>query len=431
MLSFDQAPPISATFRFFLTAPWFGVAAGLMLAWDGPAALVSRWTPATLALTHLLTAGFMLQAMCGALLQLIPVLAGGNVGRPLLLARLLHPTLVAGALTLAYCLADTRTRLLPVSEFLLGGGLGAFCVAVGIALSRSSSTGVSLAPLRAAVLGLAVTTLLGLLLAQVLSGRAAISLPDLANLHAAWGLGGWALMLLAGVSFTVVPMLQMTPPYPTWLPRLFVGTLEAALILALPVVFARGQAQAWILAIAVAVLSAMGFALTTLWLQHRRRGVRVDATLAFSRGAMLALIAASACWLAATCFPELAARPWMTQCIGILCLVGVFVSAISGMLYKIVPFIGWLKLPYRRGSSAAPPSIAEFITGRAMNAQMRLHFGTLALLLASLAIPQLTRPAGLAFAVSCGWLGANLIGGLRIYARLKDQSCASAEVHGS
>jgi hypothetical protein len=43
-LSFEQAPPISVPFRFFLTAPLFGMAAGLLLLWQGPAALASRWT---------------------------------------------------------------------------------------------------------------------------------------------------------------------------------------------------------------------------------------------------------------------------------------------------------------------------------------------------------------------------------------------------
>ena len=61
-LSFEQAPPISVPYRFFLTAPWFGVAAGLLLAFMGEDMLASRWTPGALAGTHLLVAGFMLQA---------------------------------------------------------------------------------------------------------------------------------------------------------------------------------------------------------------------------------------------------------------------------------------------------------------------------------------------------------------------------------
>src|SRR5262249_36134856 len=89
-LQFEQAPPIASTFRFFLTAPWFGVAAGLLLAWHGPAAFASRWGPQAMALTHLLTVGFMLQAMAGALLQVVPVVAGGNVRWPRGIAASVH-----------------------------------------------------------------------------------------------------------------------------------------------------------------------------------------------------------------------------------------------------------------------------------------------------------------------------------------------------
>ena len=78
-LSFDQAPPVSVPFRFFLTAPWFGVAAGLLLAWSGDLAVASRWTGQALALTHLLVAGYLLQAMTGALFQFVPVAAGGGL----------------------------------------------------------------------------------------------------------------------------------------------------------------------------------------------------------------------------------------------------------------------------------------------------------------------------------------------------------------
>jgi hypothetical protein len=35
-LSLDQAPPIDIPARFFLTAPLFAIAAGLLLAWQGP-----------------------------------------------------------------------------------------------------------------------------------------------------------------------------------------------------------------------------------------------------------------------------------------------------------------------------------------------------------------------------------------------------------
>lgn len=100
LLSYDQSPPITAPFRFFLTAPVFGVLAGLLLVWSGPNAFLSRWTPEALALTHLITAGFMLQVMLGALIQVLPVVAGANMARPLLVASLVHAAITLGGLVL-------------------------------------------------------------------------------------------------------------------------------------------------------------------------------------------------------------------------------------------------------------------------------------------------------------------------------------------
>jgi len=85
-MSFESAPPYTAPLRFFLTAPLFAVLAGLLIAFEGPDIFVSRWMPAVLAVTHLLTLGFMLQMMLGALIQILPVVAGANLPRPLLLA---------------------------------------------------------------------------------------------------------------------------------------------------------------------------------------------------------------------------------------------------------------------------------------------------------------------------------------------------------
>ena len=65
-LSLEQAPPFGVPLRFFLTAPPFLLLAAGLMVWQGPDLFASRWLPATLALTHLLTLGFMAQVMLGA-----------------------------------------------------------------------------------------------------------------------------------------------------------------------------------------------------------------------------------------------------------------------------------------------------------------------------------------------------------------------------
>ena len=75
-LSLEQAPPISIPFRFFLTAALFGFAASLLFFYIGPDLLVTRWSPLTLGFTHAFTLGVIAMVMCGAMTQMLPVLAG-------------------------------------------------------------------------------------------------------------------------------------------------------------------------------------------------------------------------------------------------------------------------------------------------------------------------------------------------------------------
>ena len=80
------------------------------------------------SLTHLVGAGFMLQAMSGALFQFIPVAVGGNVWRPRLVANVVHPLLVVAALLLVAGLLFSSPAYLTaaIPLFLLGtGGAGA------------------------------------------------------------------------------------------------------------------------------------------------------------------------------------------------------------------------------------------------------------------------------------------------------------------
>ena len=100
-LSLEQAPPISVPFRFFLSAPLFLLLAALILLVSGPQALVSRWTPALLALTHLVTLGFLSMTMIGALMQMLPVVADSSMPQPRLVAWMVHIPLVAGTAMLA------------------------------------------------------------------------------------------------------------------------------------------------------------------------------------------------------------------------------------------------------------------------------------------------------------------------------------------
>lgn len=423
-LSFDQAPPLSVPLRFLLTAPWFGVAAGLLLAWSGESAIASRWSAHALALTHLMVVGYLLQAMTGALFQFVPVAAGGNVWRPRLVAAIVHPVYIVAAGVLVAGFLSSEGRLLRMAAGLFLPAILFHVVVVGAALLRSPAQGATIRALRLAVAGLALTAGLGASLAEGLAADHQWPLITMANIHAAWGLGGWALMLLFGVSYFVVPMFQLTPAYPErfarWVPVALVGVLAAWSMQILDIL-PDWHAFVWLLGTALAA----AYAGLTLWLQQRRRRRISDPTLLFFRGAMLCLLAAFVSVAAMILVPDIDGEPRAAWWLGVMVIAGAFVSLINGMAYKIVPFLCWLHLQRLAGIGVVVPNMREMIPERAQRRQLWLHFTSVALLLFVTFRPELAALAGLAFAASSAWLGWNLIGAVRRYRGFKDRGFAS------
>ncbi len=67
-LSYDQGPPFGAPLRYFLVAPLFILLAACLGIFM-PDWLTTRWSPVSLALTHLITLGYLAMVMLGAFLS--------------------------------------------------------------------------------------------------------------------------------------------------------------------------------------------------------------------------------------------------------------------------------------------------------------------------------------------------------------------------
>lgn len=418
-LSLEQAPPISVPLRFFLSVPVFGVLAGGLLAWVGADALASRWTPAMLAVAHLLGLGVLGMAMIGALFQLLPVLAGVPVARARGLAGAVHVAWLIGAIALPLGLWDGSAawiRLALVALALAGGGVLAV-IGRGLWLARSQHA--SVRGLRLALLGLAATLALGLVLAAG-HGFRQLPLPRVpwTDVHVAFAWLGWVASLIAAVALQVVPMFQMTPEYPPALQRWLAGVVLAALALAAAL---APLTTRWIWALAPAVLALSLFAATTLRLLARRRRKRGDASLIFWRLGMASGLAAAAAWLALPWLPPAAGGdPALWP--GLLFFAGFSISVLCAMLYKIVPFLVFLHLQQRIGASPAlrqrefPPSMNAVLSPAAASAHLYLHALALAIFAIALLVPgPWLRLAGLTWATAFATLGWNLGQALRRY----------------
>lgn len=424
MLSFENAPPLSVPARFFVSAPVYGLLAGLLVLVEGPDLLLSRWTPAVLALTHLLTIGVLMQVMIGALFQLLPVAAGAGIVQPRRVAAVVHGALNLGAVLLTLGFYLSLTLLLKLAGVALAVAVGGFVAVAGFGLWRKSHTSPSVPALKLALLGLVITLAFGLhlLVAYVfgLTGR----MGGLTAQHAAWGLVGWSATLIVGVAYVVVPMFQLTPAYPRRITRVLVPLLFLLLLAWSVVQFIGGEFGVALIGTALA-LTLGAFATATLGLQAKSRRAEADTTFLFWRLAMFSTLFAAAVW---------AAMPWMASIatagkpplplvfiLGVVAIFGVLASVICGMLYKILPFLCWLHLQrvgMERGIYKTP-HMGVFLDERRMRVQFFLHLAALAAWLVGIGLPVVLPVAGLLMAISFGWLGGNLIAALRAVGREK------------
>ena len=429
-LSLEQAPPIQVPFRFFLTAPLFAFLAAVLLMVYGPELVMSRWLPVMLAFTHLLTLGFLGLIMCGAMMQMLPVLAGSPVPGAGGVSMLVHLLLSLGTLALAGGFITGTAVLLKTAVVLLAAGFTVFTGALVAALLRVKLSNPTVVGMRLALAALVATVALGVALGANFVWPIGLSRPLLfTDIHLFWGIMGWVGLLVIGVAFQVVPMFQMTPDYPAWMTRflvkaLFIGLVGwTALLLVDPhVVFAEVVAELWM----IALLAGYGsFAVATLLLQHRRKRRLPDVTLLFWSTGMLSVLACLALWAAARVFPRWAESEVYALLLGGGLLLGFGFSVVNGMLYKIVPFLSWFHLQHRKltllgGAGTRVPNMKEFLPDSLARRQLWTHLAALCLLAPAILWPALfARPAGLVFALSCALLMYNLSKAALHYRRVR------------
>lgn len=383
-LSTEQAPPISIPLRFFAVAPLFLALAALVLAFDGGNPFDNLHNPALLAATHCITLGFISMAMLGAMQQLLPVVIGSTLPAPRLVAWSSQLLLVAGTLLLCFGFMLGKTGLFTFAWPLLGAAFAIFISASLFSIARAAVRNDSKTAMVLAILALGVAVILGMLLAHGYAGGRALDYPALAAAHISTALGGWVMLLVAGVSYQVVPMFQLTPAYPKWLTASLAPVMFATLALHLTALLFEATPHWFDLAAQnLFWLYAIVFSSTTLVLQYRRRRSIPDATLAFFRLGMGTLLCLAFLSLAL----QGASVPESLRIMaGILFIVGFTMSLIFGMLYKIVPFLVWFHL-FRSATKTDIPNMKIIIPEVWMWRHFWLHGCTLATALLSLLWP--------------------------------------------
>ena len=406
-LSLDQAPPISVVFKFFFTGALFGILSGISILFF-KTSIFNTSSVEAITFTHLLTLGVMLSFMFAALFQMLPVIAGITLTSPQKKSNLLLYPFILGltSLLLAFNLRQ-HTWL-----FLLAAGLLGFAIFTTIIPMLSklltlehhtpSSKGMSIA-----LLALGIVILLALYLLSTLSGSIdGLYYTQLKTAHYSFGLFGWIALLIISISFQVIEMFYVTPPYPksirSYLP------LTLFIILCITTFLGFFYPEVWGISHTLLALLLTIYALLTLKRLTQKKRPLSDATVWFWRLGLSALVI-SMPFIILGEFTDLA----LVKPLSYIFFTAFALSIVFAMFYKIVPFLTWFHLSSQGYFKA--PMMHEIIHPKTAMKHLYIHVATIVTFILSLFINTFILLAALLMVLSFSWMAYQIIHAHKLY----------------
>jgi len=406
-LSIDQAPPISAPVRFFITAPIFGLIAGLLIFFSDSSALMSRYSMESIVITHAMTIGFLGFIMLGALTQMLPVLVGAKMPKVAFVSKYSFYMLLVGLIAMIIGMLQHDPILISISVAGLGGGFLMMLGSMAIALKGVNNFTPTVKAISTSIVFASLIVFMGLhLLASYISGDIKSSQIVIANIHSVWAVFGFAGILIIGVAFQVLPMFYVAPKFKSFCKKRVVWLITSGLLLWLLFSIFKEEyslfAKSWI------AIFFWAFA-TTVWikLSKRRRPIS-DVTVWYWRSASLFLTLGSFLWI----FDEYFKHEYIVM-VAILIGGGFIMSIMIGMIYKVIPFLVWFHLNGLGYMSI--PTMNEMINKNLARAQFVLFLFSIIGFIFSFYMPELLKLSAISFCISMILLEINVIAPMLIY----------------
>lgn len=409
-LSLDQSPPFDSSARFFISAPVFIILAGLIMLFKDITLL--RSDPAVVALIHIFTLGVFTMVMFGAIQQMLPVLAGVKIAKAGFVAKSSHLFLLLGTTFFVIGFLFSMPSWIMVSALTLL--LLSFLIILPSALFALKQVQKFSATVKAMSISMVsglLTSVLGVWMLQNYLGEYSSIHQSVMAIHMVVGIFGFAGILIIGVAFKVIPMFYVAPGFKNFCKRWVAVLIVAGMILWIVFTLYLPSYQ-WT---GILVLTTFFTAFSTtviLKLNQRRRPVS-DITVWYWRLSGVSLFIGMFV-LMANGFVESDLDPFVAALLG----GGFLLSVLTGMLYKIVPFLVWFHLNAKGHFEI--PTMREMLSSKMTNIQFAFHILSFVFVMLAAFYPFAIKVSGVFFILSGTLIILNLLNAAKVYHKMKD-----------
>jgi hypothetical protein len=402
-----SGPAPDVPLRFLLLSAAAFVLATPGVAWLAPELAGHYYHPHLVALTHVVTLGWITLAIMGASYQLVPIVVGHPVWSERLARWQFWLLFLGVGGMVAHFYAATWPGLV-LTAGLFAAGVALHLINVALTLRGVQRWDFTVRLIVLAYAGLGLTVVFGLLLAadhiwKILPGDFFATL----HAHVHLALLGWVMPMVLGVAARAYPMFLLAPEprgWPEWLQfwGLAVGVPAVTAGLALRV---RGAEIAGALAVAAAAAGHLAWIMT---MARSRRRPRLDWGLRLALTGSAFVVPGALLGLSFVL--HLISGPRLALAYAVVVLGGWISLTVAGMMLKIVPFLVWYRVYSPRVGKERVPTLPELSWAGAEGvACVLLAGGFLALAVATVGgSAEAIRAAGVVLALGALSFGAAL-----------------------
>ena len=363
MFSISQgfAPPFKLISPFFILGSLFYLLASVYIFFFTSDNLFLQ-DPKVLAFVHLYLLGFAMMVIFGAMAQLVPVvLEAEHAAVELFYA--IWPLLGIGTILMVVGFLG-YPALLPYGGTVVLISMMIFVMEIFATMKKVKKLNIVMSSVLISNTFLFFGIIFGLIMALGYAGTIEVDIISLLRSHVYLVVGGYIMITLMGLSVVLLPMFGLSHGFSMKPLEISISLMSVSVVLVVISSFVKYtiiEYTAYTLAVVSLVLYF--YLVYTIFATRARKELDVYAiSLIYAYFSMLAALSLGVLYLVSSYEPLLLASGW-------LMFFGFFGFAITGHIYKIVPFLVWFERFSPLVGKEKVPMLADMLPAKSSHAQ--------------------------------------------------------------